>query len=692
MHKFARYVISGVAATATNLFIAYLFTDVLGIWYVLSTAVGFCIALSVSFGLQKFWTFRHNELARVHMEATQFVLVAVAGLAFNTAFVYTLVEYSHFNYLIAQICSGVFVAVANFFFYHFIFHRKRASLSSMWNEELNEFGRGIVIAGGIAIALLALKLLGIGLPLHQDEWKTARVILEGAAASGTYFQHPPLAGLLFRAAGTLVPPELFRLLPLFFTAASYALFYLILEARVGVRAGILSIALFGTVAYGTLAALMFDIDGAILPFFMLLAVYAYDRWRNSVGRERILYAVLLFAALTLGFLVKLSFVIVVGAILLDYLYERRKDITAHEIWRIGGLLALFIAIAGISIAGASFVYPAFDTNGMVSHALSYVRGFHRNWAQVVFEGVKSFLYIGPLAFAWLPFASRENVERTRIFLIYLGLGFLFYFVLFDFSQGALDKYLMFTIVPLCAIAGVTLAGHLPRRSECTFGYIVTLIIGGFFILALNFLPHDVLSLYPKAQWATHVLSLHWNILIPFMGGSGPTGFYVSFLFIVASFIVSGGVAFLAFARPGLRSLAVGALLVLSFLYAGVFTEEFLFGRINGSTTKVVREAVAYIHDSNEVSTIITHNDIGAFELWQMGKYAGRFYAVPQYEDEHRALFASHTGQYLVVDMPRWSEDSFYAKFFSSCRATFSSSSGVISARVYVCPEAAAPHK
>jgi hypothetical protein len=66
----------------------------------------------------------------------------------------------------------------------------------------------------------------------------------------------------------------------------------------------------------------------------------------------------------------------------------------------------------------------------------------------------------------------------------------------------------------------------------------------------------------------------------------------------------------------------------------------------------------------------------------MGKYAGRFYAAPQYEDVHQKLFAAHTGQYLVVDIPRWSSESFYGKFFSSCTSVFTSSSGAITASVY----------
>lgn len=693
MLKIARYLFSGITATAMNLYITYVLTDLLGFWYIFSSVIGFVTALAVSFVMQKFWTFRHAAMERVRSEVTQFFAVAIVGLLFNTVFVYAFVEYAHTHYLLAQILAGVLIAATNFLLYHMIFHGEEGiSIGVMWRERLNATERGLFIAGGISLALILIKSWGLGLSLYQDEWKTARVILEGASSAGVYFQHPPLAGLLFRVVGAILPPDLFRLMPLFFTAASYALLYLIMEARAGMRTGFLSILLLGTVAYGTIAALMFDIDGAILPSFMLMAVFLYDRMRMSQGSARGIYAVFLFFGLILGFLIKLSFVLVVGAIFLDYLYERGRRITVREFWRLGGLLGLFVTIAGLVIFFAHTVYPSFDTNGMITHAYSYVHGFHRNWAQVAFEGAKSVLYMGPLAFAWIPFVTREVFGQVRIFFIYLGLGFLFYFVLFDFSAGALDKYLMFAIVPVCAIAAVTLIEHIPRRSEWSVRYSLILVGGSLFLFALNFLPQEVLPLYPKSAWAKEVFSLHWNILIPFMGGSGPLGFYVSFLFIVSSFIAGGVLLFLALARPSSQRLVVGALLVLSILYAGVFTEEMLFGRINGSASKVLSTALHYVGNSKDITAVITHNDIGAFELWRMGKYAGRFYAVPQYEDGHRQLFASHQGQYLVVDVPRWSDDSFYAKFFSSCGALFSSSSGVISARVYVCSKAATPHQ
>jgi hypothetical protein len=88
---------------------------------------------------------------------------------------------------------------------------------------------------------------------------------------------------------------------------------------------------------------------------------------------------------------------------------------------------------------------------------------------------------------------------------------------------------------------------------------------------------------------------------------------------------------------------------------------------------------------DEIKSVITHADAGAYELKGMGKYAGRFYAVPGYEEAHQKSFAKFDGHYLVVDMPHINNDSFYSKFFQTCQIAFATSSGVIAAHVYYCP-------
>jgi hypothetical protein len=284
----------------------------------------------------------------------------------------------------------------------------------------------------------------------------------------------------------------------------------------------------------------------------------------------------------------------------------------------------------------------------------------------------------------LALLSKGAMTKNRVFLMYLLVGAIFYFVLFDFSQGALDKYLMYSIVPLAAIAGTVISGALSgsTRRELATGIAIG-TVGTAILILLNFLSPQVMPLYPKTEWVTAIRSGNWNVLMPFTGGDGPIGFYVSFLVIAFGFGTSAVLAVIARYAQRARVSAVIALVVIGVAYNAVFIEELTVGRINGSAPQLLHTSLGYIADAH-VKDVITHADAGAYELKGMGKYAGRFYAVPGYEDGHKALFSKFTGEYLVVDVPLLNDDGFYSKFFATCKTTFTASSGVIHAYVYDC--------
>lgn len=121
--KLVRFVIAGGSATAVNLGILFILTHFLGIWYLLSSIIAFLCAFTVSFSLQKFWTFRDHIKEDMHKQASLFFLSMIGGIIANTLILYFLVEYQHFHYLLAQMISGIIIAVANFLIYGKIFKR-----------------------------------------------------------------------------------------------------------------------------------------------------------------------------------------------------------------------------------------------------------------------------------------------------------------------------------------------------------------------------------------------------------------------------------------------------------------------------------------------------------------------------------------------------------------------------------------
>ncbi len=125
-----RYGVVGVAGGLLQTLTLYLWVGVLGLQnhYLVGAVVGFCIALAVTFVLQKYWTFGHREHTRVHTEFITYTSIALASLGLNVVFQHlakTLLEqrgFDFFNvwYLVAQVVSiGILAGLsfmANYFF------------------------------------------------------------------------------------------------------------------------------------------------------------------------------------------------------------------------------------------------------------------------------------------------------------------------------------------------------------------------------------------------------------------------------------------------------------------------------------------------------------------------------------------------------------------------------------------------
>jgi hypothetical protein len=303
--------------------------------------------------------------------------------------------------------------------------------------------------------------------------------------------------------------------------------------------------------------------------------------------------------------------------------------------------------------------------------------------------VKAVYYLSPLLIAPLFLIDRETLRKGRVFVWYAALGLVFYLGLFDFSQGALDKYLMFLIVPLAVLAAGPMSAIGERIAENGKARAALLIAAALavavLIFKLNWLPHDVVALYPKSEWFAHVAHLRWNILTPMNGGSGPMGFYVSFLFIAVSFLATIVAAIVArFMKRG-AAFALALILFLGIGYNLLFAEEYMFGQVNGSSATVLAQATDFLRGHPQIDHVLTYNDIGARELTELGRYDGRFYAAPQFEAGHREKFAKFAGYYMIVDIPHIYENGFYGQFFARCSALWSADSGRIRGSILSCP-------
>jgi glycosyltransferase involved in cell wall biosynthesis/putative flippase GtrA len=119
-----RYFICGITAATVNVGSLYIFTDIVGIWYLYSSILAFLLSLIISFILQKFVVFRDTRTHKMHHQFSKFFIVAILGVITNTSIIFVCVDIFGIWYILSQIIAGFFVMIQNFILYKFfIFNR-----------------------------------------------------------------------------------------------------------------------------------------------------------------------------------------------------------------------------------------------------------------------------------------------------------------------------------------------------------------------------------------------------------------------------------------------------------------------------------------------------------------------------------------------------------------------------------------
>ncbi len=106
--------------------------------YLVGAIVGFCLALTVTFTLQKYWTFQDYVHTKVQRQLTLYTTIALLNLSVQVALLHLskfLLEYLGFNffqvwYLVAQVTIIVALATLSFLANYFFTFQKHMSQST----------------------------------------------------------------------------------------------------------------------------------------------------------------------------------------------------------------------------------------------------------------------------------------------------------------------------------------------------------------------------------------------------------------------------------------------------------------------------------------------------------------------------------------------------------------------------------
>lgn len=113
-YKFLKFGVVGFSGVFVDFGFTYICKEWLKIQKYISNAIGFTIAASSNYYLNRIWTFNsHNP--EIAVEYGRFLFISAIGLLISTLVVYLLVTKVRMNFYVAKLLAIVVVTIWNFF-------------------------------------------------------------------------------------------------------------------------------------------------------------------------------------------------------------------------------------------------------------------------------------------------------------------------------------------------------------------------------------------------------------------------------------------------------------------------------------------------------------------------------------------------------------------------------------------------
>lgn len=109
-----RYIFVGGTAFAVDFFFLYFFSDICGIYYLISAVLSFIISVLVNYVMSTKWVFNQDNIENKVLEFNLFILISTIGLGFTEILLYFFTDIVGLYYLISKVISAIIVLFWNF--------------------------------------------------------------------------------------------------------------------------------------------------------------------------------------------------------------------------------------------------------------------------------------------------------------------------------------------------------------------------------------------------------------------------------------------------------------------------------------------------------------------------------------------------------------------------------------------------
>lgn len=512
----------------------------------------------------------------------------------------------------------------------------------------------------IIVFFLVTRFWGLGQFYHQDEYRWISIV-NTAEFGELESPHPPIMEILLSAGAKLVGYNNLRMVPFIFSILNLLLIYILsLKLTGNKKVGLLAAGLYSVNIYSLIASLMIDIDGVILPFFVLLTYYFYLGWVKN-GNKKLLLGLVM--AIVGGFLTKLSFTLFVGALIVEYL------LVVYKKGELGYSIKKLFYLFGSLIGSAAVLYVFYGSSHpwFIEYTISRFQSFSnqsKSYFDLFLRLFKFFIWFSPLLFLPMVYGlfKKDIFKKYRIWYVYSLFNFLFYLVIFDFTTLPIERYFMFIIAPAVLISAEVIYSFINKfnKKHLVFGLLGFLVLL-IFTLSINY---DIIPLNPKEAYIERIKNLDFNFLISLTGGSGPIGFYGSAQFILWSWLISIVILLYCYIVKKPKEIFIAMFVVFGVGYNVLFSFENLTGYFYGSVDNIIKKSVDYVINNPEIEGVITYYDAGVYYLKLADKYDSRFYTAPKRDYSQKLTY--YRGHYMIVDFPAVDKKSQYWKLISRC--------------------------
>lgn len=119
-----RYLFVGGTAFGVDFFFLYFFSDICGIYYLISGVLSFIISVLVNYIMSTKWVFNQDNIDNKVFEFNLFLAISTVGLIFTEILLWLFTDFIGLYYLLSKIIAAIIVLFWNFLARRVMFYGK----------------------------------------------------------------------------------------------------------------------------------------------------------------------------------------------------------------------------------------------------------------------------------------------------------------------------------------------------------------------------------------------------------------------------------------------------------------------------------------------------------------------------------------------------------------------------------------